>query len=149
MGTPGRKPIPNKIKELTGSKYHNPNEPICNMPLVCPDNISEPGREIFVVLAAMLNDSGIANLLDSVSLMLLAENLGIVATCNAQLAKDGLCVTTPSGHKKVNPYFKMKRAAETLVMKMLIEFGLTPSSRARLSIAPKEIKDELEKFIGD
>lgn len=66
-----------------------------------------------------------------------------------KLQEFGIVVTTPNGFFAQSPYLGIANRALEQMMKVLIEFGMTPSSRTRVKAAPKAAKaDPLEEFIG-
>ena len=63
-----------------------------------------------------------------------------VHTCQKYILKDGLCVTTTQGTKKVNPYFNMQDKAIKNMRAIANDFGLNISSRAK--IGNKKVKQQ-------
>ena len=57
--------------------------------------------------------------------------------CKAKCEQYGTVVKTPTGAWTYSPYYTQMRAEEKTCKGLLIEFGYTPSSRSRVSIAAK------------
>jgi P27 family predicted phage terminase small subunit len=56
--------------------------------------------------------------------------------------KTGAVVKAPSGYPILNPHLAVANQAYTRMKAMLVEFGMTPSSRTRLVGASGESEDD-------
>ena len=63
------------------------------------------------------------------------------------LRNHGLLIKAPSGYPIVNPYLSIANKAMLQIRAFLTEFGMTPSSRSRISAQPPNEEDEFEKFM--
>jgi P27 family predicted phage terminase small subunit len=54
------------------------------------------------------------------------------------LTKTGTVVKSPSGYPILSPYLSVANRALEQMRMYLIEFGLTPASRTRISVRPSE-----------
>jgi P27 family predicted phage terminase small subunit len=64
------------------------------------------------------------------------------------LREKGLLYKTQRGNVITSPYLWIANKALAQMHQFLTEFGLTPSSRARLAVpGAKQSKDEMEKFL--
>ena len=79
-----------------------------------------------------------------------ADRAALITLCQAwaemqeaQLAieKDGPVIKLPNGYPGPNPYCKTRNESRVIVLKLLAEFGLTPSSRSRIRISPPALED--------
>lgn len=103
-----------------------------------------------------LAENGIMTNLDRAALVAYCEFWESYVTSAEKVKKMGVTLTTSNGNIVENPYFSMKKRAAELMHKFLIEFGMTPASRTRISAnggtplgknKPKDSEDE-EKFFG-
>ena len=65
----------------------------------------------------------------------------------AKIAADGTVILQPNGYPGPNPYLKVFNEANRICMRLLQEFGLTPSARARIpsgSNPSDDAEDDLE-----
>jgi P27 family predicted phage terminase small subunit len=148
----GRKPKPTALKILYGNpgkRRLNENEP------KPPNEIPEPPDHLDDV--AKKEWARITVLLSQLRLIAQLDMAGIAAYCVAfsrwadaekKVAKHGIIVISPN--KKLpmkSPYLCVAKAAMEAMRKMLGEFGLTPTSRARLQVpAVPDALDEFEQF---
>ena len=114
----GRKPIPDRLKILTG----NPGRrPIREGP--------EPG--------------GIPTRPDHLSDEARVEWNRVVP----ELLVTGPIIKARSGYPMLNPYLVVANAAMKQMTELLVEFGMSPSSRSRVAMSA-EPQDELEEFLA-
>ena len=145
----GRKPIPDGVRALTGSRSYNKHVVVCTDPPICPEWLPDGSREIWDRIVSDLARAGIVNSLDSTALSMLCVTLAQWHVACAELAKEGAIVQTPSRHSVISKWLKIKSSTEAHLLKLLQDFGMTPSSRARLSVMPSSLQDELEEFLTE
>lgn len=69
-----------------------------------------------------------------------------VNTCQRYIVKEGLCVMTTNGTKRVNPYFNMQDKAIKDMRAIANDFGLTIKSRANIENQKAQQKDPEDPF---
>ena len=74
--------------------------------------------------------------------------LGRWVEAEANLQKYGTVVFTKAKFPVQSPYLGIANRAMEIMMKALVEFGMTPSSRSRVRVASAEQEDEFEKMFG-
>jgi len=103
-----------------------------------------------------LADNGLMTNLDRAALVAYCEFWEHYVEASDKLKNNGkntgLVFTTSAGNRVENPYFSIKKRCAELMHKFLIEFGMTPASRTRVSAPlsktePDKTDDE-EKFFG-
>jgi P27 family predicted phage terminase small subunit len=99
--------------------------------LKVPRSLSPKARAHWKRLAAVLQPLGLLSPADRDAFITLTENLAIIDTARAELAKSGLVVLV-RGKPASNPYLVVLRNAENQAVRLFTEFGLTPSSRTRV-----------------
>lgn len=150
----GRKPIPTKLKILRG----NPGK------RALPENEPEPkkakkapGPPKFLDRAAKQEWRRVAPDLYRLGLLTMADMTSLAAYCQAysrwvqaeaEIMKHGMLVKAPNGYPMQSPLLAVANKAMKQMKEFLVEFGMTPSSRARVTV-DKEEKDELDDFLGD
>lgn len=142
----GRKPKRNSEKLLTGSRYVNAAEPVATGVPVCPAWLSDPAQEVWQELVPGFIATGVVRAVDTTLLVLLCNAVADYREAQLQLELEGKIIKTPSGHEKLNPQLKLRRYAEQVISKTLVQLGLTPAERGRLSITQDDT-DDLEDYI--
>lgn len=140
----GRKPIPTALKLVRGNPGRRPlpgNEPIARIGAKAPDWLSDAAKEHWPLIAKQLTDAGILTELDAPALGLYCEAFVRWKHANEQVAKFGPVVKAPSGFPVQSPFLAISNRAWEQMLRMLIEFGMTPSSRSRITAEPLEIND--------
>ncbi len=97
-----------------------------------PTHLQKEARDYMKDVIAMLTDNGVMEDVDVAALNMLAHNYNTFIVANKQLQKDGLTVTSDRGNISEHPLIKVAKDAQTQAMKVMVEFGLTAKSRAKL-----------------
>jgi len=135
------KRLPTEIKRQRGTLRDdrmNPNEPQSplNIPPV-PTWLSEDGQKSFFELSIMLHDMSVLTQADELSLTLLCDAYGDYKQAKEIINTLGPTqdVTSREGHTKSiqRPEVIIANQAFVRVFQLLKEFGLTPSSRAKVN----------------
>ena len=147
MGGPA--PIPTALKILRGNPSKerlNTEEPTPAGEVSAPKHLSPAARRLFRKLAVDLSYLGVGAA-DSHALAVLAENYELMIIAGGHIAAEGP-ITMVNSQPQYNPWLVVHRKATAVVMKMLCEFGATPSSRSRLHVQ-KPAEDDLSEFLKD
>ena len=138
----GRKPVPTALKVVRGNPGKRPlpeNEPTPEAGAEPPDWLSEAALAHWPVVSAQLEKAGVLTEMDAPALALYCEAFARWQEAQAGIAKHGLVVPGQKGQLAQSPYVVVANAAMQQMMKLLAEFGMTPSSRSRVTTAkPKE-----------
>jgi len=153
------KRLPTEIKRQRGTLRDdrtNPNEP--QSPLAIPPVptwLSEEGQKSFVELSTLLHDMSVLTQADEVSLTLLCDAYGDYKQAKEVINTLGPTqdVTSREGHTKSiqRPEVVIANQAFTRVFQLLKEFGLTPSSRAKVNAIENQGKTpdiKIENFFN-
>ena len=84
---------------------------------------------------------------DGTALALLAVPLARFWDAKKQVDKLGAVVKTANGNLIQNPYLPVMNKAWEQVVKLLTEFGMTPSSRSRVQVAGMENEMTLADYL--
>jgi len=137
----GRKPIPTALKILHGNTGHRPlnaNEPQPDVEIPdCPDYIQGEARDQWHLIGPPLESAGVLTKLDAVSLAMLANSIARWVRAEEMVRKTGEVLKSADGGFYQNPYLSVSNRAWEQMNKMLVEFGMTPSSRSRVTVANK------------
>jgi P27 family predicted phage terminase small subunit len=146
----GRKPTPTALKVLRGNPGKRPlpeNEPTPKGEAVAPEWLSPSAALHWPVVARQLESSGVLTSMDAQALALYCEAFARWQDANGLLAKTGLVVPGQKGMLTQNPAVHIANAAFDQMRRMLIEFGMTPSSRSRVSKVPTGQADQYAAFV--
>jgi P27 family predicted phage terminase small subunit len=137
MGQRGPIPKPTRQRILEGKRAHRPlnkNEPEYRVGIPkCPAHLGKEAKAEWRRLAPMLDSSGILTTIDAIALGNLCQAYVTMQLAQAQLDKTGLLVKTQSGFVQQSPLVAIVSSSMEMVNRLCREFGLTPSSRSRLS----------------
>ncbi len=144
MAVVGRKPKPTALRLLEGNREHRPinrHEPKPQVVLPeCPSFVEGYAREVWNELGAQLVGLGVMTAVDWMGFVALCMEWATYVEAK-EVLKGGSVWTAESGYKQSVPEVKIANEALGKVKALLAEFGLTPSSRARLSIKNDEDDD--------
>ncbi len=153
---PGPRPKPSAIRETEGNPGRRPfnraePKPPRGIPL-CPDWLSPIAREHWLALAPKLDELGVLTLVDGHALALLCETYAEYRKARADVVKNGATYwsTSEDGSKmkRANPNVAIASDAAKRYRGLLAEFGLTPSSRTKVSAVPKGDEDPADVYLN-
>jgi P27 family predicted phage terminase small subunit len=153
----GRPPLPTKVKVLRGTlRKHrvNPAEPMPTPGAPSrPPTLPMPARPAWRWLVRLLTTMQIISKVDGPALLLAACRLTDYQELSRDLAVNGrtYSTTTATGSTMLRqrPEVALRDAAWRDAMAALVQLGLTPSSRSRVSKTanPETPEGELESFL--
>ncbi len=153
----GPKPTPTNIKRLMnnpGQRALPSNEPKPRSRNPAPpSHLNEDGADEWVRVADELHALGILSGLDRAALAAYCQAYGRWVQSERALAKmtnkaDGLIIKTVSGNMIQNPLVGVANKAMSDMMRYATEFGMTPSSRSRISAEGETSDDPADEFIN-
>ena len=141
----GRKPLPTHLNMVRGTLQKcrmNPDEPTPDPEIPdAPPHLSPEAREEWERLALELYELGILSTIDRAALAAYCQAYGRWVEAEEQLRNiDGtmkLTETTSNGNIIQNPLVGIANKSLELMHKYLTEFGMSPSSRTRVSAKKK------------
>ena len=147
----GRKPQPAAVKRLLGNpgkrkiKDDLPATP--GAPPMPARLLVEPAAvEKWNELVPLLLQLGTLTVADGEALATLCEVYAAAQACLLELRATGPVMRTDLGGIKPNPAGPLYRGLVSLQASLMNEFGLTPTSRARLGGKEEKPADEVEEF---
>lgn len=148
----GRKRKPDALKQLAGTAQPcrmNPDAPTAREgEAEAPEWLSERAAAIFGDLTAIIGGMGIASPDDTAMLAMLASRLEEVETCTAVIEDLGRIYISESKTGtmvRARPEVAMRNEAMRHAQSLLVEFGLSPAARSKVSaVTPPESNPFLE-----
>jgi len=135
----GSRPLPTALKQLKGTHQScrdADNSPAANVPSYIPsppEYLNYRAAELFRQLAVSMIDMKILNVEDVPMLSLLASRLEEVEGHTATIESEGYVYLSDKGLWKSRPEVGMRNEAMRHAQSLLIEFGLSPAARSRVS----------------
>jgi P27 family predicted phage terminase small subunit len=134
----GSRPLPTALKQLKGTHQScrdADNSPPVNLGVMPapPEHLNYRAAEIFRQLTVYLHGMKILSLEDSLMLGLLASRLQEVEEHTDTIESEGYVYLTNKGLWKSRPEVGMRNEAMRHAQSLLIEFGLSPAARSRVS----------------
>jgi len=161
MGTRGPKPTPSETLKRQGRYRQDRRKGEPTPPGDVPDRptwLTEPAVKHWSAIAPWLQQSGLLTVLDTVALGLMCDAMGEYLEAGevvqAAIETEGVkfVAKTDKGNIIQHPAVGVRNKAWDRVVKLLREFGMTPSSRAGMAIANAvgdEETDPLLKLMRD
>jgi P27 family predicted phage terminase small subunit len=142
----GRKPTPTKLRILRGNPgrrplpEHEPNPgPFTHAP---PTSLTPAGKTEWNRLVPLLDRLGVLAETDRDAMITYCETFAIWQDAINHIKRDG-AVEKIKGIPTVSPYMRIAQNTLHQLRALLVEFGLTPSSRSRVAAHPaKSTNDE-------
>lgn len=152
MAIRGRKPAPKELKILRGDRADRINEDApaaVTEPPACPDYLEGDAAEEWPRIVEELQALGVLSKTDRAAIALYCQAFATWRKANRDIAAGGITTVTDKGSEKTAPAVSIANASAALMGRLLVEFGLTPSARSRISTGKKEAKkDPLTAFLG-
>lgn len=146
MAKCGKKPLPTQLKIVKGTAQScriNAKEPKpASDQIKMPVGLSTEAKKHWKQVVKQLNEARIITNLDSVALGMYCEEYATWSTAHAAIAKHGSVIKGKGGFPVQSPYMNIANKAFEHMRGMLIEFGMTPSSRTRISTVDDGKEDD-------
>lgn len=140
MPVRGPKPKPEALKKVSARSHKKKTQsmiidfPIPDELSALPQNIRLEVEEIWSFL--ITND--IANPIDRGAFCRYIELKRICDEAAKDMDERGMIIRAGTARERVNPSWRIFKAASSEALKIEEQFGLTPSARRRLPLTPKE-----------
>ena len=146
----GRKPTPTALKIVRANPGKRPlpqAEPRPGLDVVTPDWLSTDARKHWPLIATQLSNAGILTNIDAPALALYCESFVIWKQAYANVLKYGLVVKAQSGFPVQSPFLSIANQQSDRMVHLLAEFGMTPSSRSRVTATKPDDASPYAKFV--
>jgi len=146
----GNKPKPPELRLIEGNRGHRP------IPVTPKPKREHPPASRWITREAKREWRRISKELFSLGLLTVVDRAALEAYCQcyarwkeAEAKVDMVCPETESGYLQQNPYIGISLKYVKEMRAFLTEFGMTPSSRARVNVEKlKDTKSEFERLLG-
>lgn len=153
MAIEGRKPKPTALKRLQGNPGHrrlSEREPQPKVTVLrCPPHIQGIARREWHRVGRILAGLGLLTVADRTALEIYCLTYQHWIEAEAMVAKTNLVIKGQKQALILNPFFVASQRLAAQLQAILVEFGMTPSSRSRLSIAPAPEKDPFTEYLAE
>jgi P27 family predicted phage terminase small subunit len=148
----GRKPTPSELRRLRGNPGRRPmkNEaqpPISERVPRPPVHLFGSARKEWFKIAPLLHEVGLLTNLDTRALEGYCMNYGRWVEAEEEIRRTGTVIRSKNGQPTISPYVRIANDSYQAWTKALIEFGMTPSSRSRVTISKPEEPDAFQLFL--
>lgn len=148
----GRKPTPTRMRILRGNPGRRPLNAREPSPVVVvpepPTHLAAEALEEWQRIAPLLVEEGLLTNLDRAGLAAYCVAYGRWVEAEEHVRKLGVLVKSPGGFPIHSPYLSIANRAMEQMHRLLAEFGMSPSSRSRVTGKRQEEKDPFEDFGG-
>ena len=150
----GRKRIPTEQKIAEGNrgkrKLDLEKEPKFSKDALVPIKpLTQVAQEEWNRIAPIITRSNIFTDADTAALTAYCENFSTFVKATEEIERDGLYTSTQTG-VTTHPAVRIQNQASTAMLKFLVEFGLTPASRSRVTVENRSSEDDsFANFVKD
>lgn len=145
----GRPPKPQALAALSGDRRRKGKG--MDLPLAVPDVpdwLSEEAKTEWATVTHLLSTMRVVSEVDSIALAQLADYMAKWKTAAQQVSKIGMVVMIRDESGRVtgyrrNPFVTMHLEYGLMVQRLLSQFGMTPSARARLMNGEAQATDNI------
>ncbi len=120
-GNPGRRPLP-----------EGEPEPASDLP-IAPAHLSDEAKAEWDRTGQQLLELGLITTIDRPALAAYCAAWARWVDAEQRLVEFGVVIKSPKGFLVQSPYLSIANRAMEQMMKVLVEFGMTPSSRTRVT----------------
>jgi len=149
---PGRRPKPTKLKKLAGNPGRRPlNEREPHFPPslpTCPRHLSKEAKGEWKRLAQLLYDQGLLTEVDRGALAAVCQAYGRWVKSERKVTEHGMVSYSAHGSEIPSAHLRIARQAMDDYVRLASEFGLTPSSRSRVTTTGEEQLPLAELLFG-
>lgn len=138
QGNPGKRPLPKAASSATPRRRTPPP----------PDWLPEMGRAEWSRVGRILNKLHVLTDADVTALAAYCDAYCRWRDARKAIEDEGMTTTTGAGNLKAHPATVVVHQAMTEMRQFMVEFGLTPSSRTRVSQVRPAEPSEFEKYLA-
>ena len=102
----------------------------------CPPHLQGEARKEWRRIGRKLLACGLLTEIDGAALALYCQAWARWIEAEANLVRYGTVIKAPSGYPIASPYLSIANKAMDQMARLLVEFGMSPSSRSRVVVAP-------------
>ena len=154
MGLRGTKSKPSKLKELQGNpgkRAVNKSEPQPEAKIPpCPKHLSAEAKKEWRRISRELYTLKLLTAVDRAALAAYCQCWARWVQAEEELAKEttAMVVSTDKGYEYPNPWIAIANSALKQMKSFLAEFGMTPSSRSKVTVGGELEQDPYQQFLN-
>lgn len=147
----GRKPKPSELKRLSGNPGRRPIEE--HVPRLrhgmpeCPPHLDAAAKVEWKRISVQLMAVGLLTKVDRAALAAYCQTYSRWAEAEGMIKAHGILVKGMGGFPLPNPALRIADRAMDQMLKFLTEFGMSPSSRSRVTAAHEGQLDMMEEYL--
>lgn len=150
----GRKPLPRRLHDLRNTKPHRnrDNEPRPDLLEKVPKpegHLNPRARAVHFRIVPELVRMRLISKIDRASLAAYCSAVATFEEADERLKTEPWTTTTARGGSRPNPLFKIRDDAMKQIAKFSSEFGLSPSTRARVKLVGAAPQTAFDSFLDD
>lgn len=147
----GRKPKPTAIKRVSGNPGKRPLpkndvKPPRQLPRPTPI-LQGAARQEWWRIGRLLYDAGLLTKIDAPALTAYCQSYGRWCEAEEEIRRTGAVIKSSKGQPMISPFLKVANIAWQQWTHMLVEFGMSPSSRSRVTVTTVHEHDPFEEFL--
>jgi P27 family predicted phage terminase small subunit len=146
-----RRPKPTALKVLQGNpgkRRLDPREPKPPLEIPpCPEHLSEAAKAEWQRMSEQLYQLGLLTALDLALLAAYCQAWGRWLEAERHLEEEGAILASPDGGLMLSPWIPIAGKAMNQMHRLLVEFGMTPSSRTRIRVSPPAGADAFDELL--
>jgi len=108
-----------------------------------PEGFDEHALAAWSRLSKVLGQMGVATEADAEAVAAYCRHYSAYIRATEAIARDGMTTHTEHGGTKLNPLIQVVNESSRQMIRLLVQFGMTPAARSALKVAPKEEEDDL------
>jgi P27 family predicted phage terminase small subunit len=145
----GRKPLPAHLKVVSGNPGRRPIKDAVEPEIVappCPEHLSGEARAEWGRIVPELMALRLLSQMDMAALAMYCQCYGrwqyaeqVIAKMNQESEDTGYVIASPNGFPVQSPWLNIANKAMEQCKSFLVEFGMSPSSRARIAPASAQM----------
>jgi P27 family predicted phage terminase small subunit len=102
----------------------------------CPPHLRGEARKEWRRIGRKLLACGLLTEIDGAALALYCQAWARWIEAEGNLVRYGTVIKAPSGYPIASPYLSIANTAMAQMTRLLVEFGMSPSSRSRVAVVP-------------
>lgn len=114
----------------------------------CPEHLDDEAKSEWMRISQELLSAGLLTMVDRAALAGYCQSWSDWTDATLQLTKEGKVYVDDKQARRKNPYFDIAYKAKHSMKDFLVEFGMTPSSRSRITASMPPPRDKLEEFLN-
>lgn len=154
MGKRGPAPKPTALKKLQGNPGKRslpagePQPHVGSRTPSVPAWLDEEAKKIWQRYARTMWELRLLTEIDVEAFAALCESMALYQTAVEKIREEGAVQRSTSGYTQKSGWMTVRDSALSDMRSLWKEFGMTPSARAGMNLAPEEEEDDIATFLA-